>query len=136
MRFLIDGHNLIHAMTSISIEDPDDEAKLVSALRSHMIGQNDKCTVIFDGGLPGGHSHLSCSRVQVIFANTGQEADQRLIKHILKENNPTSCVLVSSDSRIKTVAQRRKMKVLLAQDFSKMMETPSQARLSTRGYRA
>lgn len=127
MPYLIDGHNLIQAMPGISLEDPHDEAKLVGALRGLMIGQGKKCTVIFDGGLPGGSSRLSCNRVEVVFASSGQEADSRIINRIRNMRNASGWVLVSSDGRIREAAKRRKMAMLYAHKFAQLLE-PKPAR--------
>lgn len=122
MPYLIDGHNLIRAIPRISLEDPHDEAKLVGALRGLMIGMGKKCTVIFDGGLPGGASRLSCSRVQVIFASSGQEADSRIINRIRNMRNAAGWVLVSSDGRIREAAKRQKMTMLHSNEFAELLE--------------
>ncbi len=126
MPYLIDGHNLIQSMNDISIEDPNDEAKLVGALRSFMIGQNKKCKVFFDGGLPGGSSRMSCSRVQVHFAHTGQEADANIIACIHHLANPKQWILVSSDRRIREQALKRHIQLVHARDFAQALERPRQ----------
>ena len=52
MHYLIDGHNLIGALPDISLEDPDDEVKLILVLRSWAVARRRReVTVIFDGGL-------------------------------------------------------------------------------------
>lgn len=122
MPYLIDGHNLIQSMKGISIEDPDDEAKLVRTLRSFMIGQNKKCKVFFDGGLPGGYSRMSCSRVQVRFAHAGQEADVNIIHCIHQLANPKQWTLVSSDRKIREQARLRKIKLVHAWEFAQALE--------------
>ena len=123
MPYLIDGHNLIQSLNRISIQDPNDEAKLVGVLRGFMIGQGKKCIVFFDRGLLGGASRLSCSRVQVIFANTGQEADTRIINQIRNLTNPTTWTLVSSDSKIRKFASTRNLNLLHSSEFAKQLET-------------
>ena len=123
MPYLIDGHNLIQSLNRISIQDPNDEAKLVGVLRGFMIGQGKKCIVFFDRGLPGGASRLSCSRVEVIFANTGQEADTRIINHIRNLTNSTTWTLVSSDSKIRNFASKNNLRLLHSPEFAKQLET-------------
>lgn len=122
MPYLIDGHNLIQALPNISLDDPHDEAKLVAVLRGFMIGHGKKCTVIFDRGLPGGTSKLSCSRVKVVFASTGQEADSRIINQIRNLPNPSSWTLVSSDRHIRAVAKQQKMKLFHSREFAQLLE--------------
>ena len=96
MHYLIDGHNLIAKMPDISLDDPDDEVKLVLRLRQWTAGRRKRrVTVIFDGGLPGGaERHLSSRPVKVIFASAGQSADALLINRIQDAKNPAEFTLI------------------------------------------
>lgn len=118
MPYLIDGHNLIGALPDIDIEDPDDEAKLVIKLRGFVARKKTKCTVIFDGGLPGGASRMSSRSVEVIFASTQHTNADALLKiRIDNIRDVKSWTLVSSDREIADFARRRRMRQLTAQDF-------------------
>ncbi|NTW01622.1 MAG: hypothetical protein HGA19_09960, partial [Oscillochloris sp.] len=71
MPILIDGHNLIGQMRSISLSDPDDEAKLVLLLRRYANGKRKrKVVVIFDGGVYGHPDNLNGYGVEVRFAKS------------------------------------------------------------------
>lgn len=120
MHYLVDGHNLIAGLDSISLDDPDDEAKLTLLLRSWTAaGPNRWVTVFFDGGLPGGQdAQLSTPRVEVIFATAGSTADQLLINRIRNASNPQEFVLVSSDREVKRAAAMKKMRMMSARAFS------------------
>lgn len=124
MHYLIDGHNLIAALPDISLEDPEDEAKLVLMLRSWTAaGANRRVTIIFDGGLPGGPARgLSSSVVQVIFASSGRPADNLLISRINQLRNPAEHTLVSSDRAVTTVAEARRMPHISSQDFAERLQ--------------
>jgi uncharacterized protein len=101
MPYLIDGHNLVAQTPGISLEDPDDEAKLVMLLRQLCMREKRKATVIFDGGLPGGVSRLSSSNVTVIFASDRHTtADDLLINRIRDEHNPNSMIVVTTDQKV------------------------------------
>lgn len=108
MHYLIDGHNVIAQLPDISLDDPDDEAKLVIRLRSWAAGKRKRqVTVYFDGGLPGGEARqLSTSQVKVVFASVGRTADQLLVERINKLSNPGAYTLISSDREILAVAPR------------------------------
>lgn len=108
MHYLIDGHNVIAQLPDISLDDPDDEAKLVIRLRSWAAGKRKRqVTVYFDGGLPGGEArHLSTSQVKVVFASVGRTADQLLVDRMNKLRNPGAYTLISSDRDILAVAPR------------------------------
>jgi predicted RNA-binding protein with PIN domain len=129
MHFLIDGHNLIAALPDISLEDPEDEAKLVLLLRSWTAaGARRQVTIVFDGGLPGGTARtLSSSVVRVIFASSGIPADNLLISRIRQVRNPAEYTLVSSDRAVTTVARARGMPHTTSQDFAqRLLRAPEQ----------
>jgi len=119
MPLLIDGHNLIGQMPDISLEDPDDEAKLVSRLKAYCSRTRKRATVVFDQGLPGGRSHvLSNSAVQVIFAPAGRVADGILKERIRNARDPRGLIVVSSDHDVVRVAQSRNARVIRSEDFA------------------
>lgn len=120
MHYLIDGHNLIGRMPDIGLDDPNDEVELVLRLRSWSArARGRRVTVIFDRGLPGGKDNvLSTSKVQVVFASSGQSADSLLIKRIKTVKNPREMTLVTSDNHILRIARERRLLVLKAEDFA------------------
>ena len=96
MPLLIDGHNLIGsgALADISLDDEDDEAKLVARLRVWRSKAKDQMTVVFDHGITGGKSlTLSGAGVNVIFARNPQDADQ-LIRKRRRNNSSRGLMLV------------------------------------------
>jgi predicted RNA-binding protein with PIN domain len=119
MQYLIDGHNVIAQLPDISLDDPDDEAKLVIRLRSWAAGKRQRrVTVYFDSGLPGGEArHLSTSQVKVVFASVGRTADQLLVARINKLRNPEAYTLISSDREIVAVAPRG-LRLMSAEAFA------------------
>lgn len=125
MNYLIDGHNLIGQMPGISLDDPDDEAKLVSLLRRWtMADRRRKVTVIFDGGLPAGEAkNLSGGGVKAFFAPRSSSADAVLIRRIEAIGNPPEFVVVTSDRAIAEVAVRRRVAVQSSDSFAAGMLT-------------
>lgn len=124
MNYLIDGHNLIARMQTMSLEDPDDEAKLVLRLRSWSAASRKRqVTVIFDAGLPSGmDKRLSTSQVTVVFAPMDSTADALLIKRINKMRNPAEYVVVSSDRAVLAVAAARRVPSLVSEAFAVHLE--------------
>ena len=120
MQYLIDGHNLIAKIPDITLEDPNDEAKLVIRLRRWTAaGNKRKISVFFDGGLPGGQEpYLSSPSVNVIFATVGPTADELMINRIRRLQNPTEYSLVSSDREVKRAAAMRKIQTISAGAFA------------------
>jgi len=124
MQFLIDGHNLIAKIPDISLEDPDDEAKLVLRLRRwSAAGTNRKISLFFDGGLPGGQEpYLSSPSVNVIFATAGRTADDLMINRVTRVQNPAECTVVSSDLEVKRAAIIHKIKTISSGDFASQLD--------------
>jgi predicted RNA-binding protein with PIN domain len=129
MHYLIDGHNLIAKMPGISLDDPNDEAKLVIRLKSWSAGsKRRRITVVFDSGLPGGQSRaLSSGSVKVLFASTGSSADAILIGRIRKVQNPAEYTLVTSDRAVIKAAQARNMPRISAESFAAQIQTSNKS---------
>lgn len=119
MPLLIDGHNLIGRLPDISLDDPNDEAKLVVRLRRWCARTGRQATVVFDAGLPGGPSReLSSGSVKVVFAPTGGSADATLRSRIRHAWDPRGLVVVSSDREITAAAETRGARVVRAEEFA------------------
>lgn len=116
--FLVDGHNLIGQLQDLSLEDPQDEAKLTAAIRRYCMRARIKATVIFDNGLPGGISReLSNSDVTVIFAPPGTSADALLMRRT-REIGIKDVVLVTSDRRILRLAFAYGIETMASEEFA------------------
>lgn len=123
MPFLIDGHNLIAALPDIDIADPNDEAQLVDKLKSFAARTRKKCTVIFDGGLPGGASSMSTKSVKVIFAAAQRaEADSLIMRRIGEKTDARNWTAVSTDSAIRNFARAKGMRTMTSQDFARTLQ--------------
>ena len=121
MPFLIDGHNLIGKglMPDLRLDDPDDEAKLVMRLRTYCARTGKRVTVVFDHGLPGGHSYeLSGGGVEVVFASTGRTADGILGERLRRARDPRGLTVVTSDRQITSAAQARGAQVIRSEEFA------------------
>jgi hypothetical protein len=121
--YLIDGHNLIGRIPDLSLSDPNDEAKLVDRLRRYMARKGQRCTVIFDRGLPGGPSRdLSTPSVKVVFAHGGTTADAIILERIREARNPGGLIIISADQEIIKAAERRKVRVIRPGDFAAALD--------------
>ena len=118
MPLLIDGHNLIGRLPDLRLDDPDDEAKLVARLRTYCARTRKRITVVFDRGLPGGHSwELSGGGVEVVFAATGHTADGILCERVRQARDPRGLTIVTSDREVISVAQARGARVVRSEEF-------------------
>lgn len=126
MPYLIDGHNLIGQMRDLSLDDPQDEAKLVERLKQFAARKGKRCVVVFDNGLPGGLSRdLSTSSVQVVFAHGGTTADAIIRERLRSLPDPTNWTVVSADREISRAAERRRVTVIAPADFAAALTGPA-----------
>ena len=119
MPLLIDGHNLIGRLPGLRLDDPDDEAKLVARLRTYCARTGKRVTVVFDRGLPGGHSReLSGGKVEVVFASAGHIADGILRERVRRARDPRGLTVVTSDREVIAAAQARGARVMRSEEFA------------------
>ena len=123
MPYLIDGHNLIARLPDIDLDDPNDEAKLVIKLRGFVAMNRKKCTVIFDGGIPGGYSMMSNKSVKVIFASAFHtNADNVIKERIRKIPDARNWTIVSSDNEVLDYARRYHMRAKTSSEFAQHLQ--------------
>ncbi len=128
MPLLIDGHNLIGRMPDLSLDDPDDEAKLVARLQTYCMRTRKRATVVFDQGLPGGPSKsLSRSGVKVVFAPAGRTADGILRQRIRRARDPRGLTVITSDQEIIAAARAKGMQVMRSEEFARELVTVPKA---------
>ncbi len=124
-QLLIDGHNLIAQMPDLSLDDPDDEQKMVVVLRKYAAWRRAKVVVVFDSGVPGGRSNeLSGGGVTAIFAGSHTIADRVLMERIRELKKPGEWIVVSSDREVQVAAARRHLIVWSSPDFIKRLARP------------
>jgi predicted RNA-binding protein with PIN domain len=119
LAILIDGHNLIGHLHTISLQDPDDEEKLARLLASYRARTGKAVTVVFD---PGTLFSLSETRryagVQVVFAPQGSSADAVIARRVKKSRDPRHWLVVTSDHQLSTTVARLGARVQSAQAFA------------------
>ena len=122
MPLLIDGHNLIGsgALEDISLEDEDDEARLVRRLRVWRSNYRGDVTVVFDRGIVGGASReLSGAGVNVIFARDPQEADDWIRRRIHQRQQ--GLTVVTNDWALRQEAKLYDVETWQADEFVQRM---------------
>lgn len=93
---MIDGHNLIGRLPGLSLEDPDDEEKLLRLLSQHRGRMKGRIFVAFDPGMGVGPSLRSLGGIQVAYARNGSTADSLILERISRMRNPQEALVVSS----------------------------------------
>ena len=133
MPLLIDGHNLIGQMSTISLADPNDEEKLVRILAQHLHLRRQKITVVFDKAADSDAGRrLEKGRIGIIFAPPESDADAIIIDIIKKDPNPKGLTVISSDNEIRRCARSRRARTISSEDFARTLETQTSKRRSHR----
>jgi predicted RNA-binding protein with PIN domain len=122
---LIDGHNLIGRLPNISLQDSDDEEKLVRLLRSYRARTGRSITVVFD---PGGAFALPNSRrlggVEVVFAPHSGSADSIIAGRVRRSQNPGEWLVITSDGELAEQVTRLGARVQSTRAFAKELDQP------------
>jgi predicted RNA-binding protein with PIN domain len=123
---LIDGHNLIGQMPSISLRDPDDEEKLIRVLMSYGARTGKKITVVFD---PGAAYALPETRrkgsLEVVFASRGTNADRVIERRVRRMPMPQEWLVVTSDRELAEKVGRLGARVRGAGEFAAELSGPA-----------
>lgn len=123
MPILIDGHNLIGRLPMLSLQDPDDEEKLVRLLVSYRARSGRSVTVVFDSGsefaLPQTRRQ---GGVEVVFAPHGGSADAVIALRVQRSRDPRSWLVVTSDRGLAEGVTRQGARVQSAEAFAAGLE--------------
>ena len=118
MPILIDGHNLIGRLPTISLQDPDDEEKLVRLLRSYRARTGKSLSVVFD---PGATFSLPQTQrgggVEVVFA-AYSSADAVIARRVRHSRNPPEWLVVTSDAELAATVARLGARVQSSEEFA------------------
>jgi hypothetical protein len=122
MPYIIDGHNLIPKVPGISLQDIDDEEKLINLLQDFARINQTSIEVYFDKAPAGFASSKQLGRVKAIFVSDKTIADERIIKRIqTMGKNAKNWTVVTSDRMIITNARASHAKLLTSDEFSKKL---------------
>lgn len=126
MPILIDGHNLIGQLATLSLEDPNDEEALIRMLGSYRGRTGQSITVVFD---PGGAFALPQSRryrsITVVFAPHGRSADAVIARRVQQSQDPRGWLVVTSDRDLAATVQRLGARVQTAEAFAQTLAPPA-----------
>lgn len=110
MPYLIDGYNLLRLIQSIHEEYAEiAEAGLCRILSEYIRIKRSRGQIVFDGLGPPDKSCLGgYGNLEVFFSGQTLEADDVIEEKILDNSAPKSLIVVSTDRRIRTAANKRK----------------------------
>ncbi|MBC8076483.1 MAG: NYN domain-containing protein [Chloroflexales bacterium] len=118
MPVLVDGHNLIGQIPSLSLDAPDDEAQLVLLLRRYATRKRGRrVVVVFDHGVYGHPQSLNGYGVECVFAKSPRDADAEIARRVRAVKRPKDWLVVSSDRAVAGEARARGIPVVSSQEF-------------------
>lgn len=119
---LVDGHNLIGQIPTISLSAPDDEEQLVLLLRRYANRKRGRrVVVVFDYGVYGHPHNLNGYGVECFFARSPKDADSELIRRIRAIRRAESWQVVTSDRAVAGEARARGITVISAKEFARRL---------------
>ncbi len=128
MSLLIDGHNLIGQIPTLSLADSNDEAELVLLLRRYAARKRGRrIVVVFDGGVYGHPHNLNGYGVECYFAQSPKDADAILMKRIRSIRRRGEWQVVTSDRAVAGTARAQGIQVISSQTFAHLLVSPAVA---------
>ncbi len=129
---LIDGHNLIGSgrVPGVSLEQEDDEWRLMQYLRARQSRLRQPVVVVFDGGVPAGAApELSGGGVQAVFAAAqGSDADRVILARVRQRPAGQKLVVVTNDGALAAAVQALGGQTESAVDFGNRLQAPARGR--------
>jgi predicted RNA-binding protein with PIN domain len=122
MPYLIDGHNLIGAMSGISLSDLDDEQALVQRLTRYASKTRRSIVVYFDRGSLLAPQLASGAGVVVHFVRPPRTADDALRAHLKRLGREApNWTVITSDGEVRLAAQQASARHMDSQAFASLL---------------
>jgi uncharacterized protein len=119
MPYLIDGHNLIPKIAGLSLQDIDDEIRLIQYLQEFCQKTRKKVDVYFDNAAPGASRTQKYGMVTAHYIRQGRTADQAIINNLYRIGRAAQTwTVVSSDRQVQAAARAAQARILSAEEFS------------------
>ena len=119
MPYLIDGHNLIPFMHGISLDQLDDELRLIDVLEAYFKKIRKKAVIFFDKGQPGSEPVIRRSFVTARFTRAPLIADQAIRNHLRQlGGSARNYTVVSSDNEVADFTLKNGAKSVSSREFA------------------
>ncbi|MBT3241303.1 MAG: hypothetical protein HON98_13610 [Chloroflexi bacterium] len=123
MPYIIDGHNLIPAISGISLDDLEDEKHLIQILQEFCQKSRKDVTVYFDRAASGHANAQSFGRLTARFVRADITADEAIMKHLRRLGREgRNWTVVSSDHEVQNAAKRSQARVVSSQEFANQLK--------------
>jgi uncharacterized protein len=122
MPFLIDGHNLIPKIPSLSLQEMDDEQQLISLLQEFCRLQRKNVEVFFDQAASTEGRARSYGSVLARFVRQGTSADMAIHMRLERLGRAArNWTVVSSDLAVQADARASRAHVMSSEEFSSLL---------------
>ena len=130
MPYIIDGHNLIPKVPGISLQDAEDEMRLVELLQEYCRLQRKEVEVFFDNAPPGGTRARNFGSVTARFVRQGTTADDAIRSRLERLGRAArNWTVVSYDLAVQASARASQAHYISSEIFAgKLMQTLDETR--------
>ncbi len=116
---IIDGHNLIPKIPGLSLEEMDDEERLIKLLQLYARLKRKTVEVFFDGAPPGQAGERMAGMVRAYFVPIGQTADEAIRQRLAGLGRTArNSTVVSSDRQVQANARALHARVRTSEEFT------------------
>jgi predicted RNA-binding protein with PIN domain len=123
MTYIIDGHNLIPKVPGLSLEQMDDEIRLIQRLIKFCQKKRARIVVYFDKAAPGYKSGSNYGAVSVIFVSNRRKADDAIHDYLIAHRREArNLTVVSSDRQVQRDASSLHSQVLSTETFAELLD--------------
>jgi predicted RNA-binding protein with PIN domain len=120
MPYLIDGHNLIPKLPGISLEEVNDEQRLIEMLQEFCRVNRKQLDVYFDNAPPGNMAVRKHGAVTAHFIRQGHTADAAIRARLTRLGNAArNWIVVSSDQGVQNSARAARARFLSSEAFAR-----------------
>ncbi len=122
MPYLIDGHNLIPKIPGLTLEQIDDEMRLIEMLQEFCRISRKQAEVFFDRAPVGQAGARVYGMVVARFIREGVTADQAIRKKLNRlAGEARNWTVVSSDQEVQAAARASRAHLLSSEDFARQL---------------
>jgi predicted RNA-binding protein with PIN domain len=120
MPLMVDGHNLIPRIPGLSLQEIDDETRLIELLQDYSRRRRKPVEVYFDNAPPGISTMRSFGTVVAHFTHQGQTADDAIRARLIRlGRSARNWTVVSSDLAVQASARAVHARVLASETFAR-----------------
>ncbi len=131
MPFIIDGHNLIPHIRSLSLTQLDDELALLELLDGYFKGERKKAVVFFDRAAPGGEQNIKRGFVSAHFTRPPLNADKAIGNAVRGQGkSAANYTVITSDMEVSDSARRMGARVLSSAEFAQKLSMGGKRKIS------